>query len=146
MYILDTNLYIQALQNAAFSLELETFQQAALPRLWVSAVVMFEVAVGAHDEAAAERYERWMLAPFRMRNRILVPTASTWLLASQMTRALRDMGGNATKLGQRSFLNDILIAASCREAGATLITANRADYALLQGVGGVRFMTSFPVL
>jgi len=144
VYFIDTNLYIRALNDPMFAPRLEAFQQAALPTLWVSAVVAFEVAVGAADEKQAAAYDRWMLRPFRTRERVLTPTAQTWRLVATMDRAIRALGGFEAKLEQRSFLNDMLIAATCRQVGATLVTANRADYELIDRVAGFRFVTSFP--
>lgn len=144
MYIIDTNLYILALHDPGFAAELESFQRAALTRLWLSAVVAFEIVVGAVNDAHAERYERLMLRPFHGRNRILVPDERSWRLAARMHREIRSLGGFEAKLRQRSFLNDMLIAATCRQVGATLLTANRSDYELLNRVVGVRFLTHFP--
>lgn len=146
MYVVDTNLYIRALQDPTFARRFDAFQEAALPQLWVSAVVAFEVAVGARDEKRAADYERWMLRPFRTRDRVLAPGAQTWRVVARMDRAIRALGGFEAKLGQRSFLNDMLIAASCRQLGATLVTANRADYELINRVIGFRFITHFPAL
>jgi predicted nucleic acid-binding protein len=62
-----------------------------------------------------------------------------------MNREIRALGRFDAKLAQRSFLNDMLIATTCRQVGATLLTANRSDYELLNRVVGVRYVTSFPV-
>ncbi|MBC7672472.1 MAG: type II toxin-antitoxin system VapC family toxin, partial [Polaromonas sp.] len=112
----------------------------------VGAVVAFEVPVGAQDKAHAEKLERWMLNPFRSRERILTPGAATWDLVAQMDRELRKRGGYASKLEQRSFLNDMLIGATCRQVGATLITANLNDYSLISSVVALRYQGQFPVL
>lgn len=146
MYVIDTNLYIRALRDPQFAATLEIFQQAALTRLWLSAVVAFEIAVGAGSDAHAERFERRMLRPFQRRNRVLVPDGSTWRVVARMDRELRALGGLDAKLAQRAFLNDMLIAATCRQVGATLLTANGTDYELLNRVVGVRYLTSFPAV
>lgn len=144
MYVIDTNLYIRALHDVGFAADLERFQQAALTRLWLSAVVAFEIMVGAVSDAHSEGYERWVLRPFRGRNRVLAPDEASWRLAARMHREIRALPGFEAKLAQRSFLNDMLIAATCRQVGATLLTANRSDYELLNRVVGVRFLTHFP--
>lgn len=146
MYVLDTNLYIRALTDRGFAPTFAAFQQAALPQLWVSAVVAFEVSVGARDTAHADALERWMLRPFRSRERFLTPTDATWALVARIDREIRTRGGLESKLSQRSFLNDMLIGATCRQVGATLITANLVDYALIDSVVGLRYQASFPVL
>ncbi len=146
MYVVDTNLYIRALRDPEFAVELESFQRAALTRLWLSAVVTFEIMAGASSDAHVHAYERWMVRPFHARNRVLVPDAASWRLVARMEREIRAMGGFDRKLRQRSFLNDMLIAATCRQVGATLLTANRADFELLNRVAGVRHLASFPPL
>lgn len=146
MYVIDTNLYIRALRDPGFAADLESFQQAALTRLWLSAVVAFEIVVGAVSDAHAEGYERSMLRPFHGRNRVLVPDGASWRLVARMDREIRALGGFEAKLRQRSFLNDMLIAATCRQVGATLLTANRSDYELLNRVVGVRYLTHFPAM
>jgi len=146
MYLLDTNLYIRALTDSEFGAEVETFQQAALPRLWVSAVVMYEVVVGARDARHAARWKRWLVRPFRTRSRILVPRQSTWWLAAEIRRRLRDTKGYDGSLARASLQNDLLIAATCREVGATLITANVRDFRLIASAIGLRYETSFPTL
>lgn len=144
MYVIDTNLYIRALNDADFASALESFQQTAFTRLWLSAVVVFEVMAGAFGNAHADAYERRLVRPFNRRNRILVPDERSWRLAARMHRGIRSFGGFEAKLRQRSFLNDMLIAATCRQVGATLLTANRSDFELLNRVAGVRFLTHFP--
>lgn len=146
MYVIDTNLYIRALYDPEFATALQSFEQAALTRLWLSAVVVFEVMAGALSDAHAEEYDRWLVWPFSRRNRILVPDERSWRLAARMDREIRSFGGFEAKLAQRSFLNDMLIAATCRLVGATLLTANSSDYELLNHVVGVRYLTHFPAL
>jgi predicted nucleic acid-binding protein len=146
VYVIDTNLYIRALRNPAFATELESFQRTALARLWLSAVVIFEVMVGALSDAHTDAFERWLVRPFHSRNRVLVPDAASWRLVARMEREIRSMGGFDRKLQQRSFLNDMLIAATCRQTGATLLTANSADFELLNRVVGVRHLPHFPSL
>jgi predicted nucleic acid-binding protein len=67
-----------------------------------------------------------------------------WREAALIVERLSAHGGYAEKLATANFRHDILIAASCRRVGATLITANRRDFALIDSVRGLRFATSFP--
>ena len=144
MYLLDTHLYIRALNEAAFGAELADFQQANLKSLWVSAVVVFEVTVGARDAEHAAAWERWLVRPFRTRERVLVPGDTTWRITAEAHRRLRSSKRYEASLGLASFQNDLLIAATCRERGATLITANARDFEIIQRVIPLRFVTSFP--
>lgn len=146
MFVIDSNIYIRALRDAEFAPRLAEFEQAALPTLWVSAVVLFEVAAGAADERAEQRFTRRMLRPFRDRARLLIPGAQTWESAARIDRQLRRSRRHLDKLRSRSFMNDMLLAAQCREIGATLITANAADFALMDRAVGFRYVTEFPAV
>ena len=146
MYVIDTNLYIRALTDRAFAPTFHAFQLTALPMLRVSAVVLFELLAGAQDDGRARALERALLAPFRRRGRLLVPADSTWRLVAAIERALRAHGRYDGSLARRSFLNDMLLAASCREVGATLITENARDFRIIRQVFAFRFVTAFPAV
>ncbi|HSC32205.1 MAG TPA: type II toxin-antitoxin system VapC family toxin [Gemmatimonadaceae bacterium] len=144
MYLLDTNLYIRALNEPAFGLALADFQQRQLKCLWLSAIVVYEVAVGARDAEHAAAWERWLVRPFRTRERVLVPGESTWRITADARRRLRSGRRYEASLATASFQNDLLIAATCRERGATLITANARDFAIIKRVIPLRFVTALP--
>ena len=144
MYVLDTNIYIEALRSPAFATILAAWEQRMLVRLWVSSVVVFEVLLGAHGLKQAADYERRLLAPFQRRRRVLQPDLPAWRMAAATIRKLESRRQYAQKLRQRRFLCDLLIAASCRSVGATLITANASDFALVGEVTGCRFLTALP--
>jgi predicted nucleic acid-binding protein len=88
---------------------------------------------------------RGLIEPFRARRRIHVPEARTWELAARLDRRLRATGGFAASLAQRSFGNDLLIAASARELGATIITQNLAHFAIIRQVVDIRYDPPWPV-
>lgn len=144
MFLLDTNLYIRGLTDPEFGEALAEFQQRALKQLWISAVVVFEVTVGARDASHAAAWERWLVRPFRTRERVLVPGESTWRIAAEARRRLAATKRYEASLARASFQNDLLIAAACRERGATLITANVRDFEIIKRVVGLRYATSFP--
>lgn len=144
MFLVDTNLYIRALNESAFGLALAEFQQQHLKSLWLSAVVVFEVTVGARDAEHAAAWERWLVRPFRTRERVLVPGDATWRITADARRRLRSRKRYESSLALASFQNDLLIAATCRERGATLITADARDFEIIERVMPLRFVTSFP--
>lgn len=146
VYLIDTNIYIGAINDARIGAALAAFEQAALSQLAVSAIVAFELAVCARNRKHAETLERWLLRPFRGMGRFIVPSDRSWRIAAEITRAIRDDGRYAAKLSGRGFLNDVLLAATAREHGATLITANARDFGPIAEVYGLRFATSFPPL
>ncbi len=144
MYLLDTNLYIEALRNADDADRLWARHRALVPNIWLSAVVVFELLAGARDDRQAGEYERALFAPFRGRGRLLVPRESTWSLVARVERNLRGHGGYARSPARRSFLNDMLLAAMCRQAGATLVTVNARDFAVIRTVFAFRYVTALP--
>lgn len=143
-YLVDTNLYIRAFREVEFGERFRAWHAAAIARLAMSAVVLHELLVGASDKHRRQLLERGYAAEFRRRRRLLVPSASVWSRAAEADRQLRARGGYEAKLEQRSFANDLLIALTCREVGAILVTANADDFELIRSVTGVRFVADLP--
>src|SRR6266508_475243 len=146
MFLLDSNVYIAGFNDAAFGAGFRAFHQAHLPRMGLSSVVVHELLVGPRDRHRERALRRAIIEPFRAPRRIHVPGARTWELAAALDRGLRALGGFDASLGRRSFANDLLIAASAREIGATIITQNLADFALVRRVVDIRYEPPWPVL
>lgn len=144
MFILDSNIYIEGFNNSAFASGFRSFHQTHLPRMILSAVVLSELFVGANSRSRERVLRRPLIEPFRSRRRIFVPTLQTWESASAGDRRLRSLGSFDSSLAQRGFFNDLLIAASAREIGATVITKNFTDFALIARVLDVRFAPPWP--
>ena len=144
MYILDTNLYVEAARSHSFRAVLRAFLVRAGPHVLASTVVIHELLVGASTKAAQGAVERDVAAPFQRFLRCIGTDALVWREAALITRAIAANKGHNERLKSASFRHDILIAASCRRVGATLITANRRDFTLIAEVRGLRFLTEFP--
>ncbi len=144
MYILDSNLYVEAARNPTFRAEMRAFLLRAGPKVLASTVVVHELLVGAQTKAAQDAVERHVAAPFQRFLRCIGTDALVWREAALITRALGVSRRHRDKLKTVSFRHDILIAASCRRVGATLLTANRRDFALIAEVRGLHFLTAFP--
>ena len=144
MYLLDSNVYIRAFRELAFGRELQEFHQRELPRLVVSAVVASEVLVGAQSARRERTVHRTLVEPFRARRRFVVPGWSTWMRATEIERRLRAHPTVRGRLAERSFFQDILIAASARELGATIVTFNTADFALIGRHMDITFVEPWP--
>jgi predicted nucleic acid-binding protein len=144
VYLIDSNVYIQAFTVAAFGQALQEFHRARLPRLVLSAVVASELLVGARTPEHERALRRGFIEPFRARRRLHTPAWSTWNLATGIDRRLRRRPAFRSLLQQRSFFHDILIAATARELGATIVTLNTADFALLSGLVDIRFAAPWP--
>jgi predicted nucleic acid-binding protein len=145
MFLLDSNVYIASFNDAAFGVGFRAFHRSELPRMVLSAVVVHELLVGARDRRRERMLRRAIIEPFQARRRIHVPGARTWQLAAELDRRLRALNGFEARLARRSFANDLLIAASAREIGATIITQNLTDFALVRRVIDIRYEAPWPV-
>jgi predicted nucleic acid-binding protein len=110
----------------------------------MSAVVLHELLVRANDQHARHLLERRYATEFHKRGRLLVPSEWVWRRAAEADRKLRASRRYEEKLAHRSLANDLLIALTCREIGAILLTANTADFDLIRGVTGVRCLPHLP--
>jgi predicted nucleic acid-binding protein len=138
---LDTNVYIAALRNVDRLSRLKRFLIRAGLKLRVPAVVALELRAGART-AAQQAAIRDLLAAYVARNRVLVPSFTAY---AESGRALAELaareGVDLSRAG--SLVNDVLLAASCREAGAQLVTENARDFAAVQRhLHGFRFASA----
>jgi predicted nucleic acid-binding protein len=117
--LLDTSVYIENFRTGRFTLPL-------LRSAWIvrcSAVVLHELRRGARTPL-----ELRFVAELARKVRVLTPTERHWLESAEILSRIRKRKGyDAKKLGDLAF--DSLIALSARDAGATLITCNREDFA-----------------
>jgi len=143
-YVIDTNLYVAADRDIASAEELERFVTAQLPFIHFHAVVAQELLAGAIDQHRERLVEESLIQPFERRGRVLVPSFAAWkgagrILSQLVNRKLMSPGGF-----KRSFLNDCVLAASCREVGATLVTLNREDFEIIRKVLRFEFTEPWP--
>lgn len=140
-YVVDTNLYIDAIRTESGSEELGAFLAAFTPTVHMSAVVVQELLAGARGTAAA-RLESALVAPFERRGRVLTPSYDAWKEASRVLAQL--VVPSAWRSVTRSFVNDVLLAMSCREAGAVLVTRNLSDCERIAKVKPFDFVAPWP--
>lgn len=143
-FVIDTNLYVEADRDLARAEELERFSTAYLPFIHFHAVVAQELLAGAIDRRREELVEESLIQPFERRGRVLTPSFAAWkaagrILSQLVQRKLMSPGGF-----KRSFLNDCVLAASCREVGATLVTLNRDDFRIIEKVMRFEFTEPWP--
>ena len=143
-YVIDTNLYVEADRDVGRAEELERFSTAYLPFLHFHAVVAQELLAGAIDRRREKLVEESLIQPFERRRRVLTPSFAAWkaagrILSQLVQRKLMSPGGF-----KRSFLNDCVLAASCREVGATLVTLNRDDFRIIEKVMRFEFTEPWP--
>ncbi len=143
-YALDTNCYIDAIRDTAARAALETFTAEESPRLYLSAVVAAELQSGARTPRDRKLLVEQVLAPFFRRGRILTPSAAAWDALGLTLSRLRAEGSLDLASVPRSFVFDVLLAFSCREAGVVLITRNTRDMERIRSVFRFEFVAPFP--
>jgi predicted nucleic acid-binding protein len=107
-------------------------------------VVVQELMAGAINAEARRRLEREVIQPFEKRGRIVVPSYKAWkrsgeIVASLIKDRVLTVGGVP-----RSFANDALLAASCREESMTVVTRNEGDFRRISKVEGVSYSGPWP--
>jgi predicted nucleic acid-binding protein len=129
-YILDTNIYLYAINSEAGE---EFFTRRFFPlifRTYLASVVIEELYAGAIDTQAIRLVERYVRALERT-SRIVSPTFQDWKDAGKLVAQItRKEPGRKSKVQQ--MLNDILLALCARQIGATVCTFNRSDFTLIR--------------
>lgn len=129
-YVLDTNVYIEAMRDAAARAALETWQRRMAPHVWQHAVVAAELLAGAADDTVRRRWHARWVAPAERVRRVITPGYGTWLRATRILVRLRSDGHIAGRVAP-GFLNDCLIAATAREFGHAVVTHNRRHFEIV---------------
>lgn len=141
-YTVDTNLYIDALRTAEGKAALNAFHAAYAPFAHLSAVVAHELRAGARGRAA-KTLEAAIIAPFERRGRLVVPSYAAW---KESGRVLAELVGPAQwDRVARGFVNDVLLAMSCREAGVVLVTRNLRAFTRIATVRRFDFVAPWPI-
>jgi predicted nucleic acid-binding protein len=122
--IIDTSIYIGHWERGLHAETLEQTRKAFVIRH--SAVVLSELRRGARTREA----ERTVTRLRELATVIWEPAASDWWEAGRLIRTLGD-AHDWDRSKRRDFQNDALIALTARAHGATVVTANRADFELL---------------
>lgn len=143
-FVLDTNLYIAADRDAAKAEELAAFYAAFLPATYLHAVVVQELLLGAVDARRGVSIRTAYIRPFESRGRILTPTFANWARSGEVVAQLvREKIISPGGFG-RSFLNDVLLAVSCRTVGLTLVTNDVRDFERIRRIERFDFVPPWP--
>jgi len=145
-YVLDTNIFVQADRDRGWSEELVAFYANCLPATFLHAVVVQELLLGAVDARRGRELYEGYVAPFEARHRIVTPSYANWRRSGEVVAALVQRRRLSPGGFSRSFLNDVLLAVSCRAAGAVLITTNVTDFTRIRTVEPFRFVSPWPRL
>lgn len=144
-YVIDTNLYVEAIQTDGGNTALAAFQQRFVPFLFQHSTVAQEILAGARDEAGYREYLEDWVAPFERVGRIITPSHASWTGAARIMARLVEAGAMSPGGFTRSFLNDCIIAASAKEFGFVLVTRNARDFARIATVEpGVEYVLPWP--
>ncbi len=144
-FVLDTNCYIDASRGAGALAALQEFATWAAPRLHVSSIVAAELRAGARSARDRRTLEERLLGPFARHDRILTPSPAAWDALGRTLATLREREGLPLAQASRSFAFDVLLAYSCRESGAVLVSANTKDMARIRRVFAFDFVAPYPV-
>lgn len=144
-YVVDTNLYIEAITSDEGNEALAAFQRRFAPFLFQHSTVAQEILAGAGDEAGWRAYHEDWVAPFEDLGRLITPSHAAWMRASLLLARLIERRTLSPGGVRRSFLNDCLIAASAREEGFVIVTRNTRDFDLIRSVEpGFRYEAPWP--
>ena len=143
-FVLDTNVFIAADRDREWEEVLGRFSAAHLPFLHFHAVVAQELLAGAMDRRRERLVEESLIKPFEKRGRGVIPSFAAWKAAGSILGRLVQQKHLSPGGFQRPFLNDCVLAASCRETGLTLITLNRQDFDLIRRVCRFDYTDPFP--
>jgi predicted nucleic acid-binding protein len=143
-YTLDTNIFIDGFRDEGAQAQIFSFFKRALPFTHLSAVVMQELAVGARTRDAAQALRRGIFEPFERRRRVFTPSSAAFVESGRVVAAIAAEEGWPRLDENPSFLNDALIAVSCREQGMTLITRDGDFERLAPFVKGFRHASPWP--
>ncbi len=143
-YALDTNLFIDGFATREANAELQEFHAVFAPYEYLSAVVAAELRAGARTAADRLALQRDVFRPFEQRGRVITPSYRAWSEAGDVLAALAASEGLELKRVTRNFGHDVLIAASCREAGTIVVTRNRRDCERIARVLPFDFVDAYP--
>lgn len=122
LIIFDTSIFIDHLRTNCHKERID----AVNGLIRTSAVVLAELWRGANKPA-----EKTFLKELARNHPVLTPTEKNWMESGEILGKLfADKGFTPQKLRDLHF--DVLIALTARAHGARLITANRADFELIQ--------------
>lgn len=128
--IFDTSVYISAIRGGdAGILDLRRASRIGSKNsepLWLSAVVLSELLIGAVDRTARRRLLE-MEKEFVRVNRLLVPQQSDWRLSGEVLSLIGQQSGYE-RVRRTRMTNDALIAMSVARNGFVVLTKNAQDF------------------
>ena len=142
-YVVDTNVFIDVLRSPGERQAYERFLRSSLPLCHMSAVVGMELLAGARSSEHGLALESDLIGPFQRRGRVFEPSSAALLAVGRILGGLTRQG---KALPPRSFINDLLIGASCRERGLTLVTRDTDFDRVHRLIPGLVVVSPYPDL
>jgi predicted nucleic acid-binding protein len=143
-YVLDTNLYVQAFRSEEGARQLSEYYAAFTPSTYLSSIVLHELLVGANTEAKHRSVMETLALPLGRAGRVITPSHAAWVASAEALARMARREKRDLRSVPKSLVNDYLLAASCREAGATLITDNVADFKVARRYLRFEYMAPWP--
>ena len=143
-FVLDTNCYVDASRATSDAEAFVEFCTWAAPRLHLSTVVAAELRAGAGSANDRKQLERTVLSPYVRRGHLVNPSPAAWAAWGTTLAALAERDGLVLRDVRRSFVLDVLIAASCREIGGILVSRNTGDMTRIATVFAFDFVAPYP--
>jgi len=140
LFALDSHLFIDAQRTDEGADALSAFVSARTAFVVLSAVVAQELRAGVRTAGAVDWLEKEVVGRFERRGRLITPTYWAW---KESGRILSRLIGRSETVS-RSFVNDVLLAMSCRESGVVLVTANLGDFERIARVRKFDFVAPWP--
>jgi predicted nucleic acid-binding protein len=144
-FVLDTNCFVDASRTDDEAAAFAEFCARAAPGLYLSTVVAAELRAGAGSAKDRRTLERQVFSPYIRRGRLLNPSPAAWQGLGTTLAALIEREGLVLHHVRRSFVFDILIAWSCRQIGATLVSRNSSDLSRIARVLSFDFIAPYPI-
>jgi predicted nucleic acid-binding protein len=124
--LLDTNLWVDWIRQG---LHADLASGRGIER-HLSAVVLMELHAGARTRSGRRNVEQ-LERIFSSAGRIVAPSPPTFARAGAVLARLHAAG---REVRRASLVNDVLIALTAREIGATVFTADAGDFAAIAAV------------
>ena len=144
-FVLDANCFVDASRRDDEAAAFAEFCAGAAPGLYLSTVVAAELRAGVGSAKDRRTLERHVLSPYLRRGRVLNPSPAAWDALGTTLAALVEQDGLVLREVRRSFVFDMLIARSCREIGATLVSRNSTDLFRIARVFSFDFVAPYPM-
>jgi predicted nucleic acid-binding protein len=126
--IFDTNIYIEAIRLGPAA-DISQLLLSTIPRMYLSAVVVQELYAGALDPLG-ERLVAAFVSQTERTGRIVIPTYRDWKQTGRILGTInRQEPSERTRIPR--LVNDVLVALSAVQIGATLCTFNGEDFRLI---------------